>query len=409
MIEAWIDLMTAGRSVPSAGVRSARSSSTRAVRLHRHLRARAPDGRRRRVPQRRLELVRELGVSHGALPGRQLRLGLPLGGRRRPGATSARAGWTWPGTRWRPTSSGVDEFVALGRHAGVEPMMAVNLGTRGVAGGPRPAGVLQPSDGGTTCPTCARANGAAEPHDIRMWCLGNEMDGPWQIGHKTAAEYGRLAAETARGDAHGRPGPRAGRVRGSGVADADLRRVGARWCSNETLRAGRLHLRPRLLRGATATSASFLASAVDMDHFIDAVVATADAVGAAQAASKRIDISFDEWNVWYHQPAPSRGRTGTTGRWRPALLEDNYTVADAVVVGNLLISLLRHSDRVHLRLPGAAGQRDRADHDRAGRPGLAADHLPPLRADQSVGPGHRRRAGHRGADDRRPRSSARCP
>jgi alpha-N-arabinofuranosidase len=90
--------------------------------------------------------------------------------------------------------------------------------------------------------------------------------------------------------------------------------------------------------------ASFLASAVDMDHFVDSVVATADSVGARLKSSKRIQISFDEWNVWYQRDF----ETQRTTEWQraPRLIEDRYNVADAVVVGNLLICLLRHSDRV---------------------------------------------------------------
>jgi alpha-N-arabinofuranosidase len=82
-----------------------------------------------------------------------------------------------------------------------------------------------------------------------------------------------------------------------------------------------------------------------MDHFIDTVVATADATGARLRSSKKIDISFDEWNVWYQRRYSDEGNPP---EWRhaPRLIEDQYDVADAVVVGGLLISLLRHSDRV---------------------------------------------------------------
>ncbi len=101
---------------------------------------------------------------------------------------------------WRSLESnafGVDEFAAWCEAAGVEPMMAVNLGTRGVQ---EAVDLLEYCNHpeGTALSDLRRANGTKEPHDIRVWCLGNEMDGPWQIGHKTAAEYGRLAAETAR-------------------------------------------------------------------------------------------------------------------------------------------------------------------------------------------------------------------
>lgn len=52
--------------------------------------------------------------------------------------------------------------------------------------------------GGTRYSDLRIQHGVPRPHNIKVWCLGNEMDGPWQIGHKTAAEYGRLAAETGR-------------------------------------------------------------------------------------------------------------------------------------------------------------------------------------------------------------------
>src|SRR5690606_13348884 len=91
---------------------------------------------------------------------------------------------------------------------------------------------------------------------------------------------------------------------------------------------------------------SFLASAVDMDYFIDTVVATADHVGHKKRSNKKINISFDEWNVWYltGRQEPEKGHD----EWRhaPRRLEATYTVADAVVVGNLLMTLLRRSDRV---------------------------------------------------------------
>jgi alpha-N-arabinofuranosidase len=98
-------------------------------------------------------------------------------------------------------------------------------------------------------------------------------------------------------------------------------------------------------------AASFLASGVDMDLFIEGVIATADAVRAKGKHSKHIGLSFDEWNVWYQTaregddlPATIQARGG----WKehPRIIEDEYNVTDAVVVGTLLNSLLRHGDRV---------------------------------------------------------------
>ena len=77
-------------------------------------------------------------------------------------------------------------------------MMAVNLGTRGVQEAAATCSSTPTTPAAPHCRTCASRTAPTSPYGIRLWCLGNEMDGPWQIGHKTADEYGRLAAETAR-------------------------------------------------------------------------------------------------------------------------------------------------------------------------------------------------------------------
>src|SRR6188508_1136923 len=143
-----------------------------------------------------LELTRELGVSTVRYPGGNFVSGYrwedgvgPLDQR------PARLDLAWHSTD--PNTVGVEEFMRWAKLAEVEPMMAVNLGTRGVQ---EAVDLLEYCNvrGGTRLSDQRRANGAEDPYDIRMWCLGNEMDGPWQIGHKTAYEYGRLAAEAGR-------------------------------------------------------------------------------------------------------------------------------------------------------------------------------------------------------------------
>ncbi len=291
-----------------------------------------------------IELTRELGVSTVRYPGGNFVSGYrwedaigPL--EQRP----ARLDLAWHSTE--PNLVGVDEFMRWAAKAGVEPMMAVNLGTRGVQ---EALDLLEYCNvpGGTQWSERRRANGAADPYRIKMWCLGNEMDGPWQIGHKTAHEYGRLAAETARA---------------MRMVDPDLELV---VCGSSSSAMPTFGEWERVVLTETyehvdhvsahayyweedGDLASFLASAVDMDHFIESVAATADAVRAAGKHDKRIHISFDEWNVWYQKRAESRPPTGDDWPVAPVLLEDRYNVADAVVVGNLLISLLRHTDRVH--------------------------------------------------------------
>ena len=246
---------------------------------------------------------------------------------------------------WRSLETnavGIDEFARWARKADVELMYAVNLGTRGVAEALDVHEYVN-HPGGTHLSDLRRANGSEDPHGIRLWCLGNELDGPWQTGHKTAHEYGRLAAETARALRQAEPGLE---LVACGSSHSGMPTFGQWEATVLELAYDQVdhiscHAYYEPLDGDVG---SFLASAVDMDHFIDSVVATADAVGARLRSPKRIGLSFDEWNVWYQ----SRFHAAPPTQWRvaPPLIEDTYDVTDAVVVGNLLISLLRHSDRV---------------------------------------------------------------
>ncbi|MFJ6673109.1 alpha-N-arabinofuranosidase [Actinosynnema sp. NPDC091369] len=237
---------------------------------------------------------------------------------------------------------GVDEFVRWARKADVEVMYAVNLGTRGVAEALDVHEYMN-HEGGTHLSDLRRANGSEDPHGVKLWCLGNELDGPWQLGHKTAHEYGRLAAETARALRQAEPDLE---LVACGSSSSSMPTFGE-WESTvlelayDEVDHISLHAYYEVIDGDVD---SFLASATDMDHFIDSVVATADAVGAKLKSSKKINLSFDEWNVWYMKRFQAEPRT----EWEiaPRVIEDQYDVTDAVVVGNLLISLLRHSDRV---------------------------------------------------------------
>ena len=240
---------------------------------------------------------------------------------------------------------GIDEFMRWAAKAGVEVMYALNLGTRGVQEALDVHEYLNHPDR-TRLAELRRANGAEQPYGVRMFCLGNEMDGPWQTGHKTAREYGRLAVETARALRSADPG-------------LELVACGSSSSSMPTFAAWEAEVLELAYDAVDYISAhayyqpvdgdlaSFLASAVDMDHFVNSVVATADSTAARLKSTKRLQISFDEWNVWYLREFEAQRDTGSTA-WpvAPRVIEDCYNVADAVVVGNLLISLLRHSDRV---------------------------------------------------------------
>jgi alpha-N-arabinofuranosidase len=246
---------------------------------------------------------------------------------------------------WRsqePNTFGTDEFAAWCATVGAAPMLAVNLGTRGVEAASDLVEYCN-HPGGTYWSDMRVRNGSREPHQVRTWCLGNEMDGPWQIGAKTATEYGRLAAETAKAMRLVDPGLE---LVACGSSGRSMPTFGA-WeaevlahCYDQVDLVS-LHAYYEEHGGDRDT---FLASAIDMDTMIEDVVSTVDHARVKGKHRKRLHLSFDEWNVWYM----SRRSGEPDWEHAPRLLEDVYSAVDAVVVGNLLISLLRHADRVRI-------------------------------------------------------------
>ncbi|RAJ66748.1 alpha-N-arabinofuranosidase [Streptomyces sp. Amel2xB2] len=246
---------------------------------------------------------------------------------------------------WRSIETnrvGTDEFLGWARRQGVEPMMAVNLGTRGIDAA-RSLVEYCNIPGGTAWSDLRVRHGVREPHGVRLWCLGNEMDGPWQTGHTTAVEYGRLAAEA--GKAMHQVDPSIELV-ACGSSNAGMPTFGEweRQVLHETYDEADYLSLHAYYEETGGDRASFLASGAHMDAYIRDVVATADHVRAVRRATKRIRLSFDEWNVWYQSRFP--GERALPLEERPRLIEDTYSVTDAAVVGSLLMTLLRNADRV---------------------------------------------------------------
>ena len=242
---------------------------------------------------------------------------------------------------------GLHEFARWARKAGAEVMYAVNLGTRGVDAA-RSVVEYANHPGGSLWSDRRIRNGAKEPFGIKLWCLGNEMDGPWQLGHKTAREYGRLANEAAV--AMKRVDPSIELV-ACGSSGHDMPTFGS-W-EYETLDECydnvdyvSLH---RYYGNPTGDTPSFLASALDLDGFIREVVATCDAVAGRRHAKRRLNLSFDEWNVWYHSNRQDEEvlKAKKWGRALP-LLEDVYNFEDALLVGTILTTFLKNADRVKI-------------------------------------------------------------
>jgi alpha-N-arabinofuranosidase len=246
-----------------------------------------------------------------------------------------------------PNEFGLHEFCDWSREVGSKVMYAVNLGTRGPDSARNVVEYANHKDG-SYWSDLRKKNGADEPFGIKLWCLGNEMDGPWQIGQKTAYEYGRCANETAKVMKWVDPSIE---LVACGSSAYDMPSFGA-WelemldqCY-ENVDYVSLH---RYYTNPENDLQNFLAKNMDMDAFIKTVVSLCDAIGGKKRSKKKLNLSFDEWNVWYHSNEQDK-QILAQNRWGQSLhlLEDVYNFEDALLVGGMLITLLRNSDRVKI-------------------------------------------------------------
>jgi alpha-L-arabinofuranosidase len=243
---------------------------------------------------------------------------------------------------------GTNEFIDWCRLVGTEPLLGFNLGT----GTPEQAVAWVEYcnvDKGTKWSDLRREHGYAEPHNVRYWCLGNEMDGPWQMGTMPAREYGRKARDSAR------------QIR---VLDPTTQLI-ACGSSNTILPTYLVWDREVLEEcydqvdgislhnyyGNTPAltnndSGRYLAMNLDMEKQILEIGAVCDYVQGLRKSPKRLWLSFDEWNVWYR----ARGGLFANGqrKFAPPLLEEVYNLEDALLVGGFLNTLLRQSERVRV-------------------------------------------------------------
>lgn len=242
---------------------------------------------------------------------------------------------------------GTNEFIAWCKLVGANPLMGLNLGT----GTSEQAAALVEYcnvEKGTRWSDLRREHGIEEPHRVQNWCLGNEMDGRWQIGHMSAAEYGMKAADAAR------------QMR---YVDHSLKLIACgssgpfmptylEW-DREVLEQCydyvdglSLHRYFGNERETGGDSAKYLAMNLSMERQITETSAVCDYVQGRKRSSKKLWLSFDEWNVWYRT---TRG-DAVDGKKQeaPHLLEEVYNLEDALLVGGLINSLLRNSDRVKI-------------------------------------------------------------
>lgn len=243
-----------------------------------------------------------------------------------------------------PNLIGTNEFMSWANKVGSKVNMAVNLGTRGIDAARNLIEYCNLRPGSYYSDLRAR-HGYKDPYGIKTWCLGNEMDGPWQTGHKTAYEYGRIANEAAK-------------VMKWTDPSIELVAAGSSGTGMETYPQWEATVLEETYENVDYVSIhvyyvnyendlqNFLAKSLHMDDYIRTVTSTCDFVKGKKRSKKPINISFDEWNVWYHSVADDK----KVEPWSeaPHLLEDKYNFEDALLVGCLLITLLKHADRVKI-------------------------------------------------------------
>jgi len=242
---------------------------------------------------------------------------------------------------------GVHEFVTWANEVNAEVNMAVNLGTRGIE---EARNIVEYCNhkSGTYWSDLRRKNGAEEPFKIKTWCLGNEMDGPWQMGAKTAEEYGRISAEAAK-------------LMKWTDETIELVACGSSAKSMPTFASWEATILEHTYDHVDYLSLhsyynnrnndikSYLAQSISMDEFIKSVIAICDYIKAKKHSKKTVNLSFDEWNVWYHSnEQDNKIREEDPWSIAPPMLEDIYNFEDALLVGSLLITLLKNCDRVKI-------------------------------------------------------------
>ena len=242
---------------------------------------------------------------------------------------------------------GIDEFMKWANKYDFEPIMAVNLGTKGLE---EAVALLEycNSEVGSYYSDLRAKYGHEKPYGIKTWCLGNEMDGQWQLGHKPAREYARLAHEVGKA---------------MKLVDSSIELVvcGSSMSRNATFGDWEREVLSQVYNEADYISLHqyydgqdkgekfFLARSLDMERYIDLVCGIADLEKKKQKSNKTLDISFDEWGVW-STPDYEVQKWVDEHPWQiaPPLGEQIYSMEDALLFASMLMVLIRKCDRVKI-------------------------------------------------------------
>jgi alpha-N-arabinofuranosidase len=265
---------------------------------------------------------------------------------------------------WRaiePNTFGLREFMHWAGKAGCEPILAVNLGTRDGEAAAALVEYCNFSQGGFYS-DLRRAHGTADPFGVKTWCLGNELDGPWQMGQKTAGAYGRLAKE-------------AGKMMRQVDPSIELIAVGSSTPRMETFPAWDLavlmetydtvdylslhHYIDRTLglgpmsvakveaeaRGRCGTG-EYLARSLYVERQINAVITACDYVKSVKRSNKTLHLAFDEWNVVAQGKHPGFDHQD----WQIGSPIDcgAHTLEDALAFAAMMMAIVRRADRIKI-------------------------------------------------------------
>ncbi len=249
-----------------------------------------------------------------------------------------------PDFAWRSIETnqfGTDEFMAWCEAIGTAPMLAVNLGT----GTPAEAAALVEYcnlPAGTRDADLRGAHGHAAPYGVELWCLGNEMDGPWQAGHvpaQTYAERALVASSLMKGLDPAIKTIACGTSARALPTYLEWDRIVLEHCW-DSIDFLSVH---RYSANRHDDTRSFLAEGVVVDEILDDYRGLLSYVRARKRSRRDVKLCFDEWNVWYRE-------TSSDGGWQeaPHLLEEHYDLEDALVCAQYLNAFVRNADVVSI-------------------------------------------------------------
>jgi len=240
-----------------------------------------------------------------------------------------------------PNQVGTDEYVRLCRKMDWTPMLTVNLGT-GTPEEARNWVEYCNAPAGTSYADLRATNGSTNPHNVRLWCLGNEMDGPWQLGHVPADQYAIRAQQAAHMMKSVDPSIELVVCGSCGIGMSTY----MEWDRTVLEYIGKLadyislH---RYVGNQNNDTADFLAVTNSIDQQIEEMDAACRFVQAKTRSPLRPYLCFDEWNVWYKNM-----EMNGEGKFAPHLIEEIYNLEDALVAAGFLNSFIRHADVVKI-------------------------------------------------------------